>query len=119
MKEFNHTDEWKSFFSERVSGLRSSKNGKLLSSRKLSRELCQCESYINKIETGRALPSMEMFFKICEYFDITPSEFFMDTAEPHIKSELTDLYSSMSSDSRMLLIQLARKLAASDGKKLK
>ncbi len=118
MKEYKNTEEWRMFFSERVSSLRTSKSGKL-SSRKLSQELHQCESYINKIETGRALPSMEMFFKLCEYFDITPSEFFLDTADPKQKSELEELYSTMSSDSRMLLMQLARKLAASDGKKLK
>ena len=118
MKEYKNTEEWRTFFSERVSGLRMSKCDKL-SSRKLSQELNQCESYINKIETGRALPSMEMFFKICEYFDITPSEFFLDTADPKQKSELEELYSAMSSDSRMLLIQLARKLASSDGKPLK
>lgn len=118
MKEFKNIEEWKAFFSERVSGLRTAKSSKL-SSRKLSQELNQCESYINKIETKRALPSMEMFFKICEYFDITPSEFFLDTADPKDKSELTELYSSMSGDSRVLLMELARKLASSDGKKLR
>lgn len=114
MKEFKSIDDWKRFFSERVTGLRTSRNSKL-SSRKLSQELNQCESYINKIETGRTLPSMEMFFKICEYFDITPSDFFQDTADPKQKSELEELYSSMSSESRILLMQLAKKLVASDG----
>lgn len=118
MKEFVNIVEWRKFFSERVSGLRTAKSSKL-SSRKLSLELNQCESYINKIETGRALPSMEMFFKICEYFDVTPSEFFLDTADPKSKSELEELYSSMSSDSRVLLIQLARKLASTEGRKYK
>ncbi len=77
------------------------------------------KAILNKIETGRALPSMEMFFKICEYFDVTPAEFFQDTAAPKLKSELEELYSSMNSDSRVLLMQLARKLSASDGKNLK
>lgn len=116
MQEFKNTDEWRAFFSERLTCLRMSKSSKL-SSRKLSQELNQCESYINKIESGRALPSMEMFFKICEYFNITPSEFFLDTADPKQKSELEELYSSMSSDSRSLLMQLARKLAISGVKK--
>lgn len=115
VREFMNTEEQKKFFSERVSGLRTAKSNKL-SSRRLSQELNQCESYINKIETGRALPSMEMFFKICEYFDITPSDFFLDTANPKQKSELEELYSTMSNDSRTLLIQLARKLASLDGK---
>lgn len=113
MRDFENTPEWKKYFAERIAGLRMSKNDKL-SSRKLSQELNQCESYINKIETGRALPSMEMFFKICEYFDVTPAEFFMDDTDPHQKNELNDLYSEMDSDSRTLILQLARKLAKSD-----
>ena len=32
--------------------------------------------YINKIENRRTLPSMAGFFYICEYFGITPQEFF-------------------------------------------
>ena len=110
MREFENTQEWKKYFSERIAGLRMSKNDKL-SSRKLSQDLNQCESYINKIETGRSLPSMEMFFKICEYFDITPAEFFSDNTDPHLKNELIKLYTAMSSDSRDLILQLARKLA--------
>ena len=113
VREFENTQEWKKYFAERIAGLRMSKSDKL-SSRKLSQELNQCESYINKIETGRALPSMEMFFKICEYFDITPAEFFMDNTDPHQKNELNDLYSAMNSDSRDLILQLAKKIANSD-----
>ena len=116
MKEFENVQAWKGFFADRIAGLRTSKDEKL-SSRKLSQELNQCESYINKIETGKSLPSMEMFFKICEYFDITPAEFFLDNTDPHIKNELNELYSVMSSDSRNLLIQLARKLANSNEKR--
>ena len=113
MKEFENDQAWKGFFADRIAGLRTSKDEKL-SSRKLSQELNQCESYINKIETGRALPSMEMFFKICEYFDVTPAEFFMDDTDPHLKNELNQIYSDMDNDSRTLILQLARKLAKSD-----
>lgn len=116
MKEFENDQAWKVFFADRIARLRTSKNEKL-SSRKLSQELNQCESYINKIETGKSLPSMEMFFRICEYFDITPAEFFMDDADPHLKSELSQLYSAMDDDSRALFMMLARKLAKTDGKK--
>ena len=32
--------------------------------------------YINKIENRHAMPSMAGFFYICEFFGITPEEFF-------------------------------------------
>ncbi len=33
-------------------------------------------AYINNIENLVSLPSMDSFFQICEYFDISPSDFF-------------------------------------------
>ena len=39
-----------------------------VSARDMSLSIGQSESYINKIENGKALPSMEAFFYICEYF---------------------------------------------------
>lgn len=57
---------------------------------------------------------MEMFFKICEYFGITPEEFFADNADPRTKSELEQLFSAMSVSSRALLLELARKLTEAD-----
>ena len=39
--------------------------------------------YINNIETGKSLPSLTGIFYICEYLDVTPSEFFdMDVSNP-------------------------------------
>ena len=42
----------------------------------MSLAIGQNESYINRIENGKCFPSMQGFFYICEYFDITPQEFF-------------------------------------------
>ena len=42
----------------------------------MSLSLGQSESYINKIENRRTLPSLQGFFYICDYLDITPGEFF-------------------------------------------
>jgi len=41
-------------------------------------ETCQSEGYINKIEIGHSMPSMTGFFYICDYFRITPKDFFDD-----------------------------------------
>ena len=47
-----------------------------VSARDMSLSLGQSESYINKIENRRTLPSLQGFFYICDYLDITPGEFF-------------------------------------------
>ena len=61
--------EW---FYQRISELRTQKG---VSARDMSLSLGQSESYINKIENKRTLPSMTGFFYICDYLNITPQEF--------------------------------------------
>lgn len=46
----------------------------------MSLTLGQSESYINKIENGKAFPSMQIFFYICDYFGISPRDFFDEDA---------------------------------------
>ena len=52
-----------------------------ISARELSLQLGQSTGYINTIENGKSLPSMKMFLYICEYFHITPKEFFDEEVE--------------------------------------
>ncbi len=79
--------EYADWFSERISQLRIQKG---VSARDMSLSLGQSESYINKIENRRTLPSMTGFLYICEYFGITPKEFFdTDTAAPRKVQEIT------------------------------
>ena len=42
----------------------------------MSLALGQNRSYIQGISSGRSLPSMAQFLKICDYFEITPLQFF-------------------------------------------
>ena len=75
--------EW---FPERLTQLRLEKN---VSARDMSLSLGQSDSYINKIENKRTMPSMVGFFYICEYLGITPQEFFdSETISPTKCSEL-------------------------------
>jgi len=66
------------FFRQRLAQLRAQKG---VSARDMSLSLGQSESYINKIENGKAFPSMQVFFYICDYFGISPKDFF--DAENH------------------------------------
>ena len=61
------------FIRERITQLRMQKN---VSEYQMSMELGQNKGYIQGITSGRSLPSMTMFFEICDYFEITPEEFF-------------------------------------------
>ena len=73
-------------FYKRLTQLRLEKG---VSARDMSLSLGQSESYINKIENKRTLPSFSGFIYICEYFGITPQEFFnTDISSPHKTNEL-------------------------------
>lgn len=65
--------DYTQWFSERLAQLRIEKG---VSARDMSLSLGQSESYINKIENRRTMPSMTGFFYICEYLGIEPQEFF-------------------------------------------
>lgn len=64
---------YEDFVSERLAKLRTQKG---VSARDMSLSLGQANNYINNIENKKSLPSMQAFFYICEYLDVTPQEFF-------------------------------------------
>mgnify|MGYP003310420832 CR=1 FL=1 len=47
-----------------------------VSARDMSLSIGQNPGYINNIESGKAMPSLNGLYYICEYLGITPSEFF-------------------------------------------
>ena len=65
--------DYLNFFSQRLNELRTQKG---VSARDMSLSLGQCESYINKIENQKSLPSMNVFFYICDFLDRHPKDFF-------------------------------------------
>ena len=64
---------YEEFTQERISQLRTRKG---VSARDMSLSLGQNKSYINQIENKKALPSLSGLFFICDYFGITPQQFF-------------------------------------------
>lgn len=70
------------FFVERLSSLRNQKN---VSAREMSLALGQNASYINRIENKQTFPSMQAFFYICEYLQISPKDFFDEDNPAPIK----------------------------------
>ena len=77
-------------FPQRLAELRTKKG---VSARDMSLSIGQGPGYINNIENGHNLPSMSVFFYICDYLGITPSEFFdLDNKDP---GKLDLLYKKM------------------------
>lgn len=66
-------------FVKRLTQLRIEKG---VSARDMSLSIGKNSGYINNIECGKALPSMTVFFYICEYLNVEPKDFF-DTENPN------------------------------------
>ena len=94
------------FISDRIAKLRTEKN---ISARDMSLSLGQSQSYINNIETGKALPSMAGFFFICEYLDITPDEFFSKKSNNPVKiNELVKSLNTLSDNELDAIINIVK-----------
>ncbi len=94
-------------FCKRLTELRMEKG---VSARDMSLSIGQNESYINRIENRKMMPSMTAFFYICDYFDITPGEFF-HTEEIQSKDILdaAKKLQTMEPDKRKLILELIQK----------
>lgn len=64
---------YEEFTQNRIAQLRMQKG---VSARDMSLSLGQNTSYINQIENRKALPSLPGLFYICEYFGVSPQQFF-------------------------------------------
>lgn len=94
--------EW---FYDRLTSLRIQKG---VSARDMSLSLGQSESYINKIENKRTLPSFMGFLYICEYFEITPEEFFSDDSSPKKTNELLAAIKKLTPEQTEHILQIVR-----------
>ncbi len=95
-------------FVRRLVQLRMNKD---VSARDMSLSLGQSPNYINGIENGAGFPSMTVFFYICDYFGITPKEFFdLDVPNPAKMNELTQAAKGLSNEQMEHLIALVKSM---------
>jgi transcriptional regulator with XRE-family HTH domain len=93
--------EYERYVRERITQLRLQKG---LSEYKLSYELGHSRGYIYNITSGKSLPPLKELFAICEYFDITPVEFFDEqVTHPELIQKAVEGLKTLN-DSDMLLI---------------
>ena len=62
-----------SFVRERITQLRLRKG---VSEYRMSYDLGHSRGYVHNISSGKALPPMKEFFALCDYFGLTPQQFF-------------------------------------------
>ncbi|MDE6148543.1 MAG: helix-turn-helix transcriptional regulator [Ruminococcus sp.] len=72
-KKTKSLKELQKFISNRIAVLRKENN---ISAKKMSLDLGKSQNYISDIENKKYFPSMNMFFRICKFFKITPKDFF-------------------------------------------
>lgn len=98
------------FIRDRITELRIQKG---VSEYKMSLDLGHSKNYIRNITSGTALPSMGEFLYICEYFEITPKQFF-DVESSYNNSvrfnRLFDAIQNLSHDNIDFLIEMAQKM---------
>ena len=78
---------------------------------KMSYDLGHSRSYIYNISSGKSLPPLAEFLEICDYFGITPSQFFDDTSEnPYLVQSAIEEIKKLNDDDLMLAISNIRRL---------
>lgn len=98
------------YIREKITELRIKKG---VSEYKMSLDLGHSKSYIQSISSGRALPSLPEFLCICDYFGITPKDFFdTDMKEPALLNELYNKASKLKQADLIALIAIADRLNA-------
>lgn len=89
------------FIRNRITQLRVARG---VSEYKMSYDLGHSRSYIYNISSGKSLPPMREFLAICDYFGVTPAEFFDDgTKNPELIHKAVEGLKTLD-DSDVLLI---------------
>lgn len=97
-----------SFIRNRITQLRLQKG---VSEYQMSYDLGHSRGYIFNISSGRSLPPMGEFLQICDYFGITPNQFFDETLEdPVLLQTAINELRKLNDDDLMLIIGHIRRL---------
>ena len=99
--------DYASFLRQRITELRMKRN---VSEYQMSLELGQNKNYIQGISSGKALPSMTQFFNICDYFGITPEQFFSGSCRPELIDAISEGIQELSEADLELLLLFIRRL---------
>lgn len=96
------------FIRDRIQQLRLSQG---ISERELSLRLGKGESYIQHISSARNLPALTALLEICDYFEITPAEFFdPELKNPNLVKKAMKEIQSLPEEDICFLIDVAKRI---------
>ena len=99
-----------SFVRERITQLRLRKG---VSEYQMSYDLGHSRGYIYNISSGKALPPMKEFNAICDYFEITPQQFFDTSSQnPELLQKALEGMRQLSESDMLMLLGLINRLRA-------
>lgn len=95
--------DYTQYIREKLTNLRLEKD---ISEYHLSTEIGKCRTYMQTISSGKSLPSFEAFFDLCDYFKITPAEFFTESKDSEQLRRIRHKLSSLTPEDLYLAEQL-------------
>ena len=96
------------YIRNRITKLRMTKG---VSEYQMSYDLGHSRSYINNISSGKSLPSMSEFLTICDYFEITPRDFFnTDVEDPVVATQLIAELQDLNEEDTAMLLALVKRI---------
>ena len=99
---------YEEFVRERITQLRLKKG---VSEYQMSYDLGHSRGYVYNISSGKALPPLKEFFAICEYFNLTPQQFFDESTEsPDLIQRAVDGMKHLDEEDLLLLLELIGRL---------
>ncbi len=106
--------DYPAYVRQRITELRLKRD---VSEYEMSLALGMNRNYIQGITSGKALPSMAQFLNICEYFEITPMQFFDgETLYPQLIRKVIEEMQGMDDEDMLLLLTVSRHLRRKQGK---
>ncbi len=99
---------YEKFVRDRITQLRLKKN---VSEYQMSYDLGHSRGYIYNISSGKALPPLKEFFAICDYFGITPKEFFDEGNEnPVLSGKAAEGLAKLNDDDMLMVLGIINRL---------
>ena len=96
------------FVRDRITNLRISKG---VSEYQMSYDLGHSRGYVYNISSGKALPPMKEFLAICEYFDITPQQFFDESTDnPELIQKAVEGMKQLNEKDMLMLLGLIHRM---------
>lgn len=99
---------YENFVRERITQLRLQKG---VSEYQMSYDLGHSRGYVYNISSGKALPPLKEFFAICDYFEITPQQFFDDgTQHPELIRKALDGMTQLDENDMIMLLGIINRM---------